>query len=214
MRKIASLLTMLMLLCILAFSQTRTVTGTVRDQNGNPIPFATIAIKGTTTAVAADQNGAFSIQVAPNQRLVITAANFQGTEIAATGTTVNATLSSQAMNEVVVTALGIRRSRNTLPYAAQQISGEDVSRTRVGNAATALSGKVSGLQIIQGNALGGSTNVVIRGIKSLTSNNQALFVVDGVPIDNSNTNTANQRTGRGGYDYGNTAADINPDDIE
>ncbi|MBD0284022.1 MAG: SusC/RagA family TonB-linked outer membrane protein [Flavisolibacter sp.] len=215
MRKIASLLTMLMLLCVLAFSQTRTVTGTVRDNNGNPIPFATVTVKGTNTAVAADQNGNFSIQVAPNQRLVITAANFQGTEIAATGTTVDATLSAQqSLNEVVVTALGVRRSKNTLPYAAQQISGEDVSRVRVGNAAMALSGKISGLQIIQGNAIGGSTNVVIRGIKSLTSNNQALFVVDGVPIDNSNTNTANQRTGRGGYDYGNTAADINPDDIE
>ena len=85
---------------------------------------------------------------------------------------------------------------------------------RTGNAFQALSGKVAGLQITQGNAVGGSTNVVIRGNKSLTGNNQALFVVDGVPIDNSNKNSSNQVTGRGGYDYGNAASDINPDDIE
>ncbi|HPZ89507.1 MAG TPA: TonB-dependent receptor plug domain-containing protein, partial [Flavihumibacter sp.] len=95
-----------------------------------------------------------------------------------------------------------------------QLKGDEVSKIRTGNAAAALSGKVSGVQIIQGNSIGGSTNVVVRGIKSLTSNNQALFVVDGMPIANANTNTGNQTTGRGGYDYGNSAADINPDDIE
>jgi 2-keto-3-deoxy-galactonokinase len=94
------------------------------------------------------------------------------------------------------------------------VKGEELTQTRSSNAASALSGKVSGLQIIQGNVIGGSTNVVIRGSKSLTGNNQALFVVDGVPVDNSNNNSTNQRTGRGGYDYGNAAADINPDDIE
>jgi TonB-linked SusC/RagA family outer membrane protein len=115
---------------------------------------------------------------------------------------------------VVVTAFGIQREKNTLPYAAQQIDGGEVNQTKVGNVASGLSGKVSGLQITQGNAIGGSVNVVIRGAKSLTGNNQALFVVDGVPIDNSNTNTAAQQSGRGGYDYGNAAADINPNDIE
>ncbi len=118
------------------------------------------------------------------------------------------------MSEVVVTALGIKRAKNTLPYAAQTVQGEDVSRLRSGNAFSALSGKVSGLQINQGNGLGGSTNIVIRGMKSITGNNQALFVVDGVPVDNSINNRTNQQTGRGGYDYGNAAADINPDDIE
>ncbi|WP_431215245.1 TonB-dependent receptor plug domain-containing protein [Puia sp. P3] len=119
-----------------------------------------------------------------------------------------------AIEEVVVTALGIKRSKNTLPYAAQQITGDDVSRVRSGNAVSALSGKISGLEIRQGNAMGGSTNVVIRGNKSFISNNQALFVVDGVPFNNANTNTATQQRGAGGYDYGNAAADINPDDIE
>ncbi|HVG16365.1 MAG TPA: SusC/RagA family TonB-linked outer membrane protein, partial [Chitinophagaceae bacterium] len=127
------------------------------------------------------------------------------------------------LNEVVVTALGIRRSRNTLPYATQQISGEEVSQSRGSNFINSLSGKVSGVEIRQGNGMGSSTNVVVRGTKSLLNNNQAMFVVDGVPIDNSNTTNAATATGRvndvnnrpvGGYDYGNAAADINPDDIE
>jgi len=118
------------------------------------------------------------------------------------------------MQEVVVTALGITRNKNTLAYSAQQVNGEDVSKVRTGNAASSLSGKVSGLQVIQGNSIGGSTNIVIRGIKSLTGNNQALFVVDGTPVDNRTVTSGSQSTGRGGYDYGNSAADINPDDID
>ena len=118
------------------------------------------------------------------------------------------------LNEVVVTALGLTRTKNSLPYAAQQVKGEELTRVRTGNAFSALSGKVAGLQITQGNTVGGSTNVVIRGSKSLTGNNQALFVVDGVPIDNTIKNTGTQQAGGGGYDYGNAAADINPDDIE
>src|SRR5690606_35985437 len=101
-----------------------------------------------------------------------------------------------------------------LSYAAQSVGGEEVAQTRQQNFTNALSGKVAGVQVQQNNNLGGSTNVVIRGNKSISGNNQALFVVDGVPIDNSTNNTGNQATGRGGYDYGNAAADINPDDIE
>lgn len=130
--------------------------------------------------------------------------------------TINVVLASDAseLNEVVVTALGLTRTKNSLPYAAQQVKGDELTRVRNGNAFSALSGKVAGLQITQGNTVGGSTNVVIRGNKSLTGNNQALFVVDGVPIDNTIKNTGTQQAGGGGYDYGNAAADINPDDIE
>jgi TonB-dependent SusC/RagA subfamily outer membrane receptor len=101
-----------------------------------------------------------------------------------------------------------------LPYAAQTVSGEAVSQSRTNNVASALSGKVSGVEIRTGAAMGASSNVVIRGTKSLLNNNQAMFVIDGVPFDNSNTSSANTTTGRGGFDYGNAAADINPDDVE
>jgi TonB-linked SusC/RagA family outer membrane protein len=216
MRRIVTLLTVLMLFGALAYGQTRPVTGKVTDAQGKAVPFASVTVKGTKTGVAADENGNFTIDAAPNSTLVFSAAGFETTEVKiGNETSVNATVTSQSnMSEVVVTALGVRRSKNTLPYAAQQVNGEEVSKTRGANVGAALSGKVSGLQIIQGNGIGGSTNVVIRGIKSLSYNNQALFVVDGVPVDNSNTNSGNQRTGRGGYDYGNAAADINPDDVE
>ena len=110
---------------------------------------------------------------------------------------------SGQLSEVVVTAFGIRRTRNQVPYAAQTVTGEDVSKTRTSNFVQNLSGKVSGLEIRQPNTMGGSTNVLLRGSKSLTGSNQALFVVDGVPFDNANNNTLIKRTGPGGYDYGN-----------
>ncbi len=216
MRKIASLCAVLMLCHVLAFAQTKTVTGQVRDNNGVPVPFANITIKGTNTGASADANGNFTIQVQEGQTLVVSSASFAEKEITiGPSSTITINLELQgALQEVVVTALGVRRAKNTLPYAAQQVRGDEVTNVRQANVGAALSGKVSGLEIRQGNSIGGSTNIVIRGTKSLTNTNQALFVVDGVPIDNSVTNTANQTTGRGGYDYGNAAADINPDNIE
>ncbi|HEY0355298.1 MAG TPA: TonB-dependent receptor plug domain-containing protein, partial [Flavisolibacter sp.] len=216
MRKILSLLSVLMLLCTFALAQPRTVTGKVIDAQGKPVPFASVLVKGTNTGVAADANGDFSIQAAPNAVLIFSAAGFQSSEVnIGSQTSVTASLSSQSsMSEVIVTALGVRRTRNQVPYAAQQVTGDEVSKARTSNFVQNLSGKVSGLEMRQSNSLGGSTNVVIRGTKSISGNNQPLFVIDGVPVDNSTSNDANQRTGRGGYDYGSASADINPDDIE
>ena len=216
MRKMLSLLAVLVLCTAMVLGQSKTVTGTVKDTKGDPIPFATIKIKGTSNAVAADGNGNFSINAPQNATFIVSAVGFEQTELKASSSgTLSPSLNTmEAMSEVVVTALGIKRSRNSLPYAAQQISGEEVSKTRTSNFLNNLSGKISGVEIRQTNTMGGSVNVVVRGTKSLTRSNQALFVVDGVPYDNSNTNTSDQRTGRGGYDYGNAAADINPDDIE
>lgn len=210
------MLTVLLLHALLALSQTRTLSGQIKDEKGNPIPFASIRIKGHGSGVAADVNGAFTIEIPPGATLLISAAGFDNLETKpGSATTLTISLQGQnTMREVVVTALGIRRSKNSLPYSAQQVTGDEVSKTRGSNFVSSLSGKVAGLEIRQNNALGSSTNVVLRGFKSLTGNNQALFVIDGVPVDNSNTNTSNQTTGRGGYDYGNSAADINPDDIE
>ncbi|HEX6428007.1 MAG TPA: SusC/RagA family TonB-linked outer membrane protein [Niastella sp.] len=218
MRKMLSLMAVLLLCAAMALGQSNKVTGQVKDAKGDPIPFATIKIKGTSNAVAADANGNFTINAPENATFIISAVGFEQTELKAgsSGTITIALRTAEQMSEVVVTALGIKRSKNTLPYAAQIVAGEDVSKLRSGNAFSALSGKVSGLQINQGNGIGSSTNIVIRGTKSITGNNQALFVVDGVPVDNSMNTRPNttQVTGRGGYDYGNAAADINPDDIE
>ena len=121
--------------------------------------------------------------------------------------TVPSRFSNNLDSVFVTTALGIKRSRNSLPYATQQVSAAELNSTPNTNFINNLSGKVAGLQITASNALGGSSNVILRGSKSLTQSNQALFVVDGVPYDNSTQNL-------GGYDLGNPASDINPDDIE
>lgn len=216
MRRFLTLFTVLMLSGVFAFAQNRTVSGTVKDDTGAPVPFATVTETGTRNATTADANGDFVITKKGNGTLTFTATGFNPVSINPTGNVASPVMVRNAseLSTVVVTALGIQRSKNTLPYAAQQIGGDQISNSRSSNAASSLSGKVSGLQITQGNGMGASTNVVIRGNKSLTGSNQALFVVDGVPVDNSNTNSSNQVTGRGGYDYGNAAADINPDDIE
>jgi len=118
-----------------------------------------------------------------------------------------------SLDEVVVTALGVTKSRNRVAYAAQTISGSDVSDNRTFDIAQSMSGKIAGAQISQSNTIGGSTNVILRGYKSITGDNQALFVIDGTPVNNNNTNTNTQMTGGGGYDYGSPISDLNPDDI-
>ncbi len=217
MRKFLTLFAVLVLCSLLAFPQTKLVTGKVTDQQGQPVPFASIRVKGSKQGVSADADGNFSIRVNPSETLIISGTGITQQEVAVGGSSflnVQVQRQSTSMTEVVVTALGIRRSRNQLPYSVQQVAGDDVSKQRTGNFVANLEGKVAGLQINQANTLGGSTNVILRGYKSILSDNQPLFVIDGVPFDNQNTNDVNQTTGRGGFDYGSAAADINPDDIE
>ena len=212
---------LMLLLALLGFAiahaQSRMVSGKVTDQNNQPVEGASVVVKGTTRGTSADAQGNFSINAAPGEVLLFSSVNFSPAEITlGNETTLSVMLTRTAgqINEVVVTALGIRRSKNQLPYAAQQIGSEEVTRTRSNNVISSMSGKIAGLEVRQTNTMGGSTNIVLRGYKSFTQSNQALFVVDGMPFDNSNTNTLNQIGGRGGYDYGSAAADINPDDIE
>jgi TonB-linked SusC/RagA family outer membrane protein len=221
MKRFLSCLLSIMLLMLYAVSvraQDRLISGTVTDDEGGALPGVNVLVKGSTNGTVTDVDGHYTISVPESATtLVFTFIGLQSQEVALTDrTTVDVKMASdvQQLSEVVVTAQGITRTKNELPYAAQRVSGEDLNRVRDANFVNMLSGKVSGVQIQRNNTLGGSTNVVIRGFKSLTGNNQALFVVDGVPIDNSNTNGGTQQTGGGGYDFGNYAADINPDDIE
>lgn len=195
----------------------RTVVGTVSGDDGEALAGATIRVKGTNTGTVTNLDGKYTIAVSADGTVLVFSYTGYDTQEVSVGSTnvVDVVLQSgKALNEVVVTALGISRYKNELPYSAQKVDGSDVTATRDANVVNALSGKVAGLSIKRNNNLGGSTNVVLRGSRSLLGDNQALFVIDGVPIDNSNTNTTNQTTGRGGYDYGNAANDINPDDIE
>ena len=219
MRKFMMMLAVVLLSCVVVSAQTRSITGKVIDaKNGSPLPGISLKVKGTDKGTATNSEGAFVISTSNTEEtIVVSGTGFIAKTVKAQPgqeITISLEVETTNLSEVVVTALGITRLKNTLPYASQQVTGDEVSKTRNDNFISGLAGKVSGLQVTQNNSLGASTNVIIRGYKSLTGSNQALFVVDGTPIDNSNKNTADQQTGRGGYDYGNAAADINPDDIE
>jgi TonB-linked SusC/RagA family outer membrane protein len=195
-------------------AQSGTIKGKITDEKGEPVIGATIRVKGTNKGAVSDMNGNFKVSADNKAMLIFSAVGMKTIEKSAQdGQTVVLDNDSKMLNETVVTALGIKRNKAELGYAAQKVAGSEVTATRSSNALNSLSGKVSGLEIKQNNQMGGSTNIVIRGFKSLTGNNQALIVIDGVPYDNSNTNTGDQTTARGGYDFGNAAADINPDDI-
>jgi len=195
---------------LLSLGQAITVRGKVTAaRGGETIPGASVQIRGTSRGTVTNQNGNFEIQASIGEKILVSFIGFQSRELSVSGPTLNISLGAndKVLNEVVVTALGISRSRNSLPYSAQQISGAETNKAAVStNFVSNLSGKVAGLQITQSNALGGSTNAILRGFKSLTQSNQALFVVDGVPFDNTNLSVK-------GYDLGNAASDINPDDI-
>ena len=218
MRKFATLSVAIFWCTLSVFAQSQ-ISGIITDsKDGTPVPGISVTIKGTNKGAITSPDGTFTLSGTRSQEtLEVSGIGFLTQTIKAqAGRLVEIGLAKDAGNlsEVIVTALGITRSKNTLPYSAQKIQGSDVAQTRNANFVSNLSGKVSGLEIRQNNTMGGSTNVVLRGAKSLTGSNQALFVVDGVPYDNGNNNTTDQVTGRGGYDYGNAAADINPDNIE
>ena len=201
-------------------AQTRVITGTVTSsvEGEGGIPGVTIVVKGTTIGTTTDINGKYTLTVPQNATtFIFSYIGMKKQEVAIAGrSTIDAVMASDllGLDEVIVTALGISREKKSLGYSVQEVQGDNISKTREANFVQALSGKVSGVQIKQANTMGGSANILIRGNKSLMNNNQAMFVVDGVPLDNSNTNTSGQTQAGGGYDYGNAASDINSDDIE
>lgn len=217
MRRIL-LLTMLLLVGnFLLLAQTKSITGTVRDDMGSPVPFATISEKGTRNAVSADAEGNFSIAVKPGTTLEISATGFQTQTATASQAPLLIALKpgeGQLIEEVVVTALGISREKKALGYSSQQIDGAAVNARPTNNFLNNLSGRIAGLDIKANSNFGGSTNIVLRGIKSISYNNQALIVVDGVPIANTNLNLNDAARGRDGVDFGNSASDIDPNNIE
>ncbi len=191
MRKTTLLVSMLVLY-VLAFAQSRTVTGVVRDDQGVAIPFATITETGTRNAATANDQGNFSINIGPNSTLTITATGFQPRTLTVTGNTVSASLEKrqEQMQEVVVsTALGVRKQPRELGYSVGRVDNRELTRATPVNVQNGLTGKVSGLNIATtNNSVFGDTRITLRGIRSLTGNNQPLLVLDGsqVPLDQLN----------------------------
>ena len=222
MKKIYSLLAMMLLLGLAAWSQSTKLTGQVKNVSGEPVPFATITVKGSNTAASADQNGLFAIEVPSGSVLVISAAGFQSNQVKI-GNESNLAITmvgGNAMDEVVVTALGISRKSKSLGYTTQQIDGAEITKARETNIVNSLAGKLAGVRVTsQSGTLGGSSRIVIRGVSSFSgNNNQPIFVVDGFPIDNGSVNIATSAgaapSGSASVDFGNRAGDINPDDVE
>ncbi|APG63889.1 SusC/RagA family protein [Tenacibaculum todarodis] len=216
--KFKGILTLLLAFIVhTSFAQDRTVSGTVSDSTGG-LPGVGVLIKGTTQGVETDFDGKYSIKTKTGATLIFSYVGMKTVEKTVTASgMINIIMQDDenVLDEVVVTALGISRDKKSLGYSTQKVGGEELTTNKSGNFANALSGKASGIQIRKNNNMGGSTNVVIRGNASLTGSNQALFVIDGVPINNTNTNSAGQGQAVGGYyDYGNAASDINPEDIE
>ncbi|MDF2157263.1 SusC/RagA family TonB-linked outer membrane protein [Algoriphagus sp. CAU 1675] len=205
------------MLFILNFSQAQQmrVEGKVSDSSNEPLPGATVMVKGTTRGTVTNGDGSYFIQASPSETLVFSFVGFETVErIVGNSSVIHVTLNEGvALNEVVVTALGVERETKALGYSVQAVSGDRFTEARETNVINSLSGRVAGVQITSGTSgIGGSTRVTIRGESSLNINaNQPLFVVDGVPISNNvvgSTGSGNQEV-----DYGNAAGEINPDDI-
>jgi TonB-linked SusC/RagA family outer membrane protein len=193
------------------------VSGTVKDAQGSVIPGANILVKGSTTGTSTDADGKYSMNLADdNAILIFSSIGYITQEIASNGKNIiDVTLIEDVkqLGEIVVTAMGIERNAKTLTYATQQISGKQLADVRDANFVNTLSGKVAGIVVTQGSSGPGSaTRVVLRGNRSITGNNNALFVIDGVPVDNTARNQVNSDFG--GSNGSDGASNINPDDIE
>ena len=192
------------------------VRGKVTDSKGEPLAGATIKVKGTNIGAATDANGNFVIDAALNSVLVVSYTGFLTKEIPVSGTSLTIALNETetALTEVVVTALGIKKERKALGYSVTEVQGESLTQAREVNVVNSLVGKVAGLNVssVSGGP-GASSNVTIRGISSLSGNNQPLYVVNGVPVINDMAgNNGGQWTNS--PDLGDGIQNINPDDIE
>ncbi|GAB2543270.1 SusC/RagA family TonB-linked outer membrane protein [Rufibacter soli] len=193
------------------------------SDDGSAMPGVSVVVKGTTVGSSTDGNGRYSIQAPVGGVLVF---SFIGTvsqeRTVGDNNSIDIVLrtDSKALDEVVVTALGIEERKAALGYAITEVKGADVAQTQRENFVNALAGRVAGVEVNSNSGLpGSSTSVTIRGVSSLSGSNQPLYVVDGLPVSNSTFSTANfagtaNTLENRGVDYGNRAADINPEDIE
>ncbi len=215
MRKNCILFMLLLIAGSWAYAQQKTVSGTITDSFGVPLPGVNIIIKGTTTGVQSDFDGNYAIQASEGQTLVFSYLGQKTVELAVTSSdTLNVQMEedTQALEEVVVTAQGIVREKRSLGYAVTTVESDLVESRPEADIARVLNGKVAGVNITSNNGLSGSgTNIIIRGYSSATQSNQPLFIVDGVPFD-SGTNTQTD------FLDGNTESsrflDIDPNTIE
>jgi len=199
--------------------QQKQIAGTVIDEKGNPLTGVTILVKGTTNGVLTDAKGKYILDNAPqNATLIFSFVGMATQEIATNGRMlIDVVLTEEAigLDEVVVTALGIKREVKALGFASQKIGENDLSASRETSITNYLTAKVAGVQVSKtASGTGGSSNVVIRGNKSFTGSNQPLYVVDGMPIYNNSNSDPTNAVASAGIDYGDGIGGINPEDVE
>lgn len=201
---------------ILQQSAKITTQGTVVDAQGEPLIGVSILEVGTTNGTITDIDGKFTLQITSGATLELSYIGYKTQQLKAVSDlgTIQMSDDTEVLQEVVVTALGIKREKKALGYAIQEVKGESLVEARETNLANALSGKISGVQVIRSsNGPGGSSKIQLRGANSVTGTNQPLIVVDGVPMDNF-TGADNADFYNPSLDMGNGLSDINPEDIE
>ncbi|KFC59408.1 hypothetical protein FEM08_18110 [Flavobacterium gilvum] len=205
------LLVFLIVLCFHgANAQNKTISGVVSDEKGRPVLGATVKVKGGTSGSITDENGMFRLSVKPGDTVVFTSVGYKSTEAAAADNLqVQMQTLTQELTEVVVTSLGVKKQKRSLGYAVGGLKNEDINKDKVVNLGSALSGRVAGVNVTTpATGVGGSTRVVIRGNTSASGNNQPLYVIDGIPVDNSGFKSPGSST-----DMGDGMSSLNPDDI-
>jgi TonB-linked SusC/RagA family outer membrane protein len=214
MRKLVSM-TIVLLMCTLhLFAQDKTVTGKVTDEKGSPIANASVIVKGTSVGTSTKEDGTFSLTVPEKGKiLVFSAVDMLTVEVAiGSQNIINATLKTdeKILSEVVVTAFGIKKDKKTLGYGVSQLNSNELTQAHTTNITNALSGKVPGVRVSGSGGSFTGSSILIRGFTTFTGSNQPLFVIDGIPIDNSGGGSPLQN----GPSVSNRAIDINQDDIE
>ena len=224
MKKIALLFAIFAIGLSSVLAQTREITGTVTSaDDGNPIPGVSVSVKGTTIGTITDIDGKYNLKVPQDARtLVFSFVGMQTQEVAITGTTLKVVLKSDVvgLNEVVVTALGIKKEAKSLGYAYQEVNSDELSKTGTADMTKALQGKLAGADIkVSSGMPGASSQIVLRGARSFTGNNTPLYVIDGMPIENSfsistGVGVSTVNGGISGSDKSTRSIDIDPNDIE
>lgn len=217
MKRLLLLTTMVLCVGVFSYAQT-TVSGTVVDEAGDPLIGANILAKGTSAGAITDFDGNYELEVPDGSEILIFSyTGFETKEVEMDGRTeIDVVLvSGQLLEEIVVTSTGLKRNARNVVYANQTVGSEDLNSTPNKNALEALRGKAAGVKITTGSgSVGASSRIVLRGEGSLTGNNNALIVIDGIPVDNASSRGGDGTAQNGYADYGNRFNDLNPDDIE
>ena len=215
------LVLLIVLVAQISFAQDRVVTGVVSDNAGLPLPGVSVLVKGTQSGTQTDFDGKYSIKATSSQVLIFSFIGMKTQQITASSAKINVKMQddSTVLEEVVVTALGISKSEKTLGYAVSKVTKDEITKSGEQNVLQALAGKAAGVQVIgSGGTPGSSSKIIIRGLNTITGSSDPLIVVDGVPIDNTTTQTTAGdnpfNANLSGINNSNRALDINPDDIE